>query len=39
MGPWLKNAYDRFKFENVLDILDAHARVLVDDGYGKMKNN
>jgi hypothetical protein len=39
MQPWLNQAHDRLQFENVLNILDSHSRVLADDGYDKLKEN
>lgn len=39
MQPWLTDAYDRLQFENILNILDSHSRVLADDGYHKLKSN
>ena len=39
MDPWLQHAHDRLQFENILNILDSHSRVLADDGYDKLKQN
>jgi len=39
MQPWLSDAHDRLQFENILNILDSHSRVLADDVYDKLKKN